>query len=225
MPFLLPAAAAGHFNLAARENAGMYPGWCRSFSHSVNTDGSFSASSKWFVLVSFGRQTLTVIAGLLLLVDLTRSSIELQKLVAFESTFDRLFQLIDHDGLKSGGAPFVSNCLRLFANLVRQNTTNQTLFRESGCVPKLSALLKSAYDSADAEKTGGQHNPERLDCLLGVLVLIRTFLVSGVVDTKANQRTFERYGIVQQVLDLAVKAAADPAVRVEVGSITSTFYN
>jgi intracellular protein transport protein USO1 len=160
---------------------------------------------------------LTATAGLLLLVDLTRSSIELQKLVAFESTFDRLFQLIEQDGVQRGGAVLVSNCLPLFANLVRQNTTNQTLFRESGCVPKLSGLLKSAYDTADAEKVGGKHNPERLDNILGVLALIRTFLVSGVVDTKVNQRTFERYGILQQVLDLAVKEATDTAVRAEVG--------
>jgi hypothetical protein len=176
--------------------------------------GRVRTQSLWYLL--------TAAAGLLLLVDLTRSSIELQKLVAFESTFERLFQLIEHDGVQKGGAGFVSNCLRLFANLVRQNTTNQTLFRESGCVPKLSALLKSAYDTADAEKTGGQHNPERLDCVLGVLVLIRTFLVSGVVDTKVNQRTFERHGILQQVLDLAVTAAADPTVRVEVCLIDVT---
>jgi intracellular protein transport protein USO1 len=218
MPFLRLAAVTGHPDLSARENAGVHPARCRSFSHSFDSNGLFSPSSEWCV-PRFHLHLLTAAAGLLLLVDLTRSSIELQKLVAFESTFDRLFQLIDHDGVQRGGAALVSNCLRLFANLVRQNTTNQTLFRESGCVPKLSALLKSAYDTADAEKTGGQHNPERLDCVLGVLVLIRTFLVSGVVDTKVNQRAFERYGILQQVLDLAVHAAADPAVRVEVGLI------
>jgi hypothetical protein len=84
-------------------------------------------------------------------------------------------------------------------------------------VPKLSRLLKSAYDIADAEKASGSHDLERLENVLEILDFIRSFLVSGVVDTNVNQSTFEGYGILQQVLDLAFRETADSTVRAEVG--------
>jgi hypothetical protein len=158
-----------------------------------------------------------LLAGLLLLADLTQSSTELQKLVAFEGTFDRIFQLIQQEGgLKEGGI-IIQDCLDLLANLVRQNSSNQSLFRESGCVAKLCSLLKSSH-----EKTEGQGslndfpNPQMLKNLWGFLAVIRLFLVPGSVGTNINQKTFEKHGLLQEILDLAFRPSTEPTIKTEV---------
>jgi hypothetical protein len=168
---------------------------------------------------------LTFVAGLLLLGDLTQSSTELQKLVAFESTFDRVFQLLHLEGGLSQGGIIVQDCLDLLANLIRQNSSNQSLFRESGCVPKLAELLKSAYAVPEGDEQGDGDefpNPQRDKNLWGLLAVIRLFLVSGSVGTHLNQKIFVRHGLLQQILDLPFREATEVPIRAEV-SINSNF--
>jgi intracellular protein transport protein USO1 len=142
---------------------------------------------------------------------------ELQKLVAFEGTFDRIFQLIQQEGgLKQGGI-IIQDCLDLLANLVRQNSSNQSLFRESGCVSKLSAVLHASYEKATGSEDGDDFpNPQMIKNLWGFLAVIRLFLVSGSVGTNINQKTFEKHGLLQAILDLAFRPSTDPAIRSEV---------
>jgi intracellular protein transport protein USO1 len=162
-------------------------------------------------------------AGLLLLGDLTQSSTELQKLVAFENTFDRLFNLLQLEGGLSDGGIIVQDCLDLLANLIRQNSSNQSLFRESGCIPKLSELLKSAYagPSGEEEENGSEFpNPQRDKNLWGLLAVIRLFLVSGSAGTQLNQRIFHRHGVLQQILDLPFRDVTEVPIRAEVSIVS-----
>jgi hypothetical protein len=160
------------------------------------------------------------LAGLLLLGDLTQSSTELQKLVAFENTFDRLFSLLQLEGGLSDGGIIVQDCLDLLANLIRQNSSNQSLFRESGCIPKLSELLTSAYASpvSEGEEKNSDEfpNPQRDKNLWGLLAVIRLFLVSGSAGTQLNQKIFHRHGVLQQILDLPFRDATEVPIRAEV---------
>jgi hypothetical protein len=113
----------------------------------------------------------------------------------------------------------VQDCLDLLANLVRQNSSNQSLFRESGCVPKLSELLKSAYavpEGEDVDHIDEFPNAQRDKNLWGLLAVIRLFLVSGSPGTQINQKTFEKHGLLQQVLNLAFRTATDSPIRAEV---------
>src|SRR5690606_6938849 len=52
-----------------------------------------------------------------LLTFLTATSIDIQKLVGFESAFDRIFNIVDADGSLAEGGRSVEDCFILLANL------------------------------------------------------------------------------------------------------------
>jgi hypothetical protein len=87
--------------------------------------------------------------GLSLLTYLTPNSSEIQKLVAFENAFERIFNIIKIEGYLSEGDRVVEDCLILLANLLRLNASNQSFFREAGSVPKLGLLLGDALKQGD----------------------------------------------------------------------------
>jgi hypothetical protein len=63
-------------------------------------------------------------AGLLLLITLTQTNADIQKIVAFENAFERLFQIVQEEGASDGGI-VVQDCMNLVHNLLRYNTSNQ----------------------------------------------------------------------------------------------------
>lgn len=67
--------------------------------------------------------------ALLLLIQLTKGNANIQKIVAFENAFDRLFDVISEEGYADGGI-VVEDCLLLMLNLLRNNTSNQNFFKE-----------------------------------------------------------------------------------------------
>ena len=66
---------------------------------------------------------------LLLLTHLTRNNSSLQKIVAFENAFDKLFEIIKDEGYAEGGV-VVEDCLVLMLSLLTNNPSNQTFFKE-----------------------------------------------------------------------------------------------
>jgi hypothetical protein len=67
--------------------------------------------------------------ALLLLTQLTKGNANIQKIVAFENAFDRLFDVVSEEGYSDGGI-VVGDCLLLMLNLLRNNTSNQNFFKE-----------------------------------------------------------------------------------------------
>ncbi|KAK3072004.1 hypothetical protein LTS18_014729, partial [Coniosporium uncinatum] len=141
--------------------------------------------------------------------DLTQTSQELQKIVAFEDVFNRIFKLIDAEGGLVEGGIVVQDSLALLANLVRHNRTNQDLFRETGCVRRLSQLLRPP--PGGAQSFDAQHAIS----MWGFLAVLRLFLVQGSPGTQLNQDVFSKHGILQQVLDLAFGRDAPVNIRAE----------
>ncbi|KIW07506.1 uncharacterized protein PV09_01471 [Verruconis gallopava] len=153
-------------------------------------------------------------AGLVLLSEITRSSTELQKLVAFENAFDRVFKVIKMEGSLSQGGIIVQDCLELLANLVTHNPSNQSLFRESGCVSKFAQLLQEAHKTQiDGEEAWP--TPQKEKNIWGLLGVIRLFLAEGAVGTQENQIAFFRHGLLQQVIELAFHQASQATVQAE----------
>jgi hypothetical protein len=156
-------------------------------------------------------------AGLVLLSDLTQSSTELQKLVAFENTFDRVFNLIQEEGSLSQGGIVVQDCLDLLANLIQHNPSNQSLFRETGCVLKVAALLRDVQivPSGDGDD---EHwpSPQRDKNIWGLLAIIRLFLTEGGIGVQENQASFSKHGLLQQVLELAFNGTTEAPIKAEV---------
>ncbi|PYI29857.1 intracellular protein transport protein [Aspergillus indologenus CBS 114.80] len=142
--------------------------------------------------------------ALLLLIALTPASEEFQKLVAFENAFDLIFSLIEAEGALNHGSEVVEDCLSLLANLLRLNISNQSYFRETGCVKRLAKLLADANQDQESEDQTLQWTFAHRDKnIWGLLVIIQLFLVKGGVNTPANQMAFWNHGVMEQVLSTA----------------------
>ncbi|PHH71896.1 hypothetical protein CDD82_6280 [Ophiocordyceps australis] len=143
-----------------------------------------------------------------LLIVLSMDSLEIQKLVAFENAFDRIFTLIQAEGSLSDGGRTVEDCLILLANLLRHNASNQSLFRESDCVARLSLLLTALLDSKTADDVAEWAQAQRDRNLYAFLAVVRLFLSAGAEGVSRNQEAFWKHGLAHQVLRLAFDGEA-----------------
>ncbi|KAL2411315.1 Intracellular protein transport protein USO1 [Exophiala dermatitidis] len=142
--------------------------------------------------------------ALVLLVALTPTSAELQKVVAFENAFDRAFALIEGDGGLTHGSTTVQDCLSLLANLLNLNTSNQSYFREIGGIGRIKKLLSAVVDQEDSgDGVSEWMKPQRDMNLWGLLGVIRLFLAPGAQGTPVNQQAFWQTGVLQDVLRVA----------------------
>ena len=158
-----------------------------------------------------------MLEGVLLLITLTPSSPDLQKLVAFENAFDRIFEIIKAEGSLTHGGIVVQDCLSLLANLLGLNTSNQSFFRETGGISKIAEVLDQVirgrgFRDVNADLAPTQSNKN----LWGLLSVIRLFLLKGGVGTRMNQASFWQCGVTLQVLDIAFSESAERAIRAEV---------
>ncbi len=85
---------------------------------------------------------------LLLLIQLTKGNANIQKIVAFENAFDRLFEVINEEGFADGGI-VVEDCLLFMLNLLRNNASNQNFFKEG---QSFSQCNKSSYSIVKQKK-------------------------------------------------------------------------
>ncbi|KAM4059315.1 general vesicular transport factor [Hirsutella rhossiliensis] len=142
--------------------------------------------------------------ALSLLIGLTPTSEELQKLVAFENAFERLFDIVDAEGSLTEGGRTVEDCLILMANLLRRNASNQSLFRESDCMNHLANLLKMALETQAPEgNIAAWAEVQRNRNIYAFLAVIRLFLHSEPAGASLNQMAFWKHGLVFHVLQLA----------------------
>ena len=154
--------------------------------------------------------------GLLLLVALTPSSPDLQKLVAFENAFDRAFAIIDAEGGLTNGGITIQDCLSLLANLLRHNVSNQSYFRETGWVKKLTVLLKDAVKEQDKpEGVADWARAQRDKNVWGLLAVLRLCLSKGSIGTQANQMSFWQNGVLDQVMEIGFRDTFDVLIRAE----------
>lgn len=152
-----------------------------------------------------------------MLTALTPSSPDLQKLIAFENAFDRIFGIIDTEGSLTHGGIAVQDCLSLLANLLRLNVSNQSYFRETGWVQKLCNLLKEALREQDLpDGIAEWAKPQRDKNVWGLLAVLQLFLIKGSIGTQANQISFWQNGILTQVLEIAFHRSIDVSIRAEV---------
>lgn len=151
--------------------------------------------------------------ALLLLISLTSSSPELQKVVAFENAFEKIFALIDAEGALSNGSEIVSDCLALLANLLNLNVSNQSYFRETAGAKRLAFLLSDATKPQDEEPIPHWMLINKDKNIWGLLAIVRIFLVKGGFSTPVNQKTFWQNGIMEQALRIAFSPDASTKVK------------
>jgi intracellular protein transport protein USO1 len=152
--------------------------------------------------------------ALVLLVALTPTSAEIQKVVAFENAFDRVFALVDGDGGLSHGSTMVQDCLSLLANLLNLNTSNQSYFREVGGILKIKKLLIGVIDQENsADGVSEWMKPQRDMNVWGLLGVVQMFLPQGAQGTMTNQQAFWQGGVLDVILRIAFHPSFTPSVR------------
>lgn len=157
-----------------------------------------------------------ILEGLLLLTALTPTSPELQKLVAFESAFDRIFSIIDAEGSLTHGGVVVQDCLSLLANLLRLNASNQSFFRETGWMAKLAKIFSQVVREESSGSVAEWAIAQGDKNVWGLLSVVRLFLGRGTTGTQVNQMSFWQNGVVSQILEIAFHTSIRVNVRSEV---------
>ncbi|KAK4874155.1 hypothetical protein RN001_013515 [Aquatica leii] len=107
---------------------------------------------------------------LLLLIQLTKGNANIQKIVAFENAFDRLFEVIREEGWLDGGI-VVEDCLLLMLNLLKNNTSNINFFKEGSYIQKLTPMF---VIPDNIEELGW--SPQKVSNIHCVLQLVRTLV-------------------------------------------------
>ncbi|KAL5114051.1 Vesicle-mediated ER to Golgi transport protein [Pleosporales sp. CAS-2024a] len=157
--------------------------------------------------------------GLLLLTDLARTSLELQKLFVFEDAFTKVFNMVQADGGLLQGGIVVQDCLSLLANLIRHNASNQTNIREMGHIARFASLLPGAKKQKKArvgpDEDDDWTSPQSDKNVWGLLAIMRMFLVKGSAGTPQNQTAFQKHGLLRQLLNIAFDPATAMPIKIE----------
>ncbi|KAI8333703.1 p115 like vesicle tethering protein [Chlamydoabsidia padenii] len=154
--------------------------------------------------------------GLLLLIDLTRSNAEVQKLVTFQATFEKLLALIEEQEGISGDI-IVQDSLTLMQNLLRYNVSDQIYFRETSCIQQIPGLLGFVGDR------DGDHipysfedwPPQKIANTVAVLQLVRTLAEPDGANTTINQNVMVQSGILLPIVQLGICSNTPSIVRTE----------
>jgi intracellular protein transport protein USO1 len=157
-----------------------------------------------------------------LLTYLTPTSPDIQKAIAFQGAFQRIFAIIAAEGSLSEGDRIVEDCLVLLVNLLRLNPSNQYTFREEGYIANISQLLKSTYEPGkEAEEVAQWAQQQGSRNTYALLAIVRLFLTPGEKETAQNQRVFWQQGVLYHALQLAFAQAADVSIRAEALTVCS----
>ncbi|XP_023946413.1 general vesicular transport factor p115 isoform X1 [Bicyclus anynana] len=107
---------------------------------------------------------------LLLLIKLTKGNANIQKIVAFENAFDRLFEIVSSEGYSDGGI-IVEDCLLLMLNLLKNNSSNINFFKEGSYIQKMLPMFNIPEES---EEVGW--SPQKVSNVHCMLQLVRTLV-------------------------------------------------
>eukprot|EP00884_Botryococcus_braunii_P007321 jgi/Botrbrau1/16590/Bobra.0068s0020.1 len=142
--------------------------------------------------------------AILLLLGLTRTSADLQKIAAFQGAFPRLLNTVREEGGIEGGIT-VQDCLDLLNNLIRGNPQTQLMFREEGHMGALVALLKIGPSNSLSRQRAAN-----LGALLNTLLLLVAPPPPDKQDEAkeasrlANQAALAQAGAVEALLSVAL---------------------
>ncbi|AMD19911.1 HCL240Cp [Eremothecium sinecaudum] len=137
--------------------------------------------------------------AILLLTAVSSDNSHIQKLVAFENIFQRLFMIVENEGGLRGSI-VVGDCLTLISTILKYNTSNQCLFFESSNLPYLARVLNEPI-SGDEEF---YWNSQRLVNIGISLEIVRLTVEPGNSTTKKHQIALSEAGILMVILRLAL---------------------
>lgn len=154
---------------------------------------------------------------LLLLIELTRGNTNIQKIVAFENAFERLFDIIKEEGNSDGGV-VVEDCLVLLLNLLRNNTSNQNFLKEGSYIQRLPE-----YFVIDQEGVQGGWSNQKVVNVHHMLKLVRTLVSPNnpPQQTSACQKLMHQCGLLEKLCQIMMASGVPADVLMEAISTVS----
>lgn len=125
--------------------------------------------SKLMDLLSDSREIIRNDA-LILLIHLTKGNANIQKIVAFENAFDRLFDVCRDEGASDGGI-VVEDCLILMLRLLKNNSSNQQFFKEGSFVHRLAQMFVMQWEVEESDWT-----PQKVSNVQCMLQIVRALV-------------------------------------------------
>ena len=143
--------------------------------------------------------------GLLLLITLTEANADIQKIVAFENAFERLFSIIIAEG-STDGEIIVQDCIHLMQNLLRYNISNQNLFRETNCIKQIPLLFNSNRENVQIPICDPSVNwtVQKSNNTSQLMILIRTLVGPNTPNTSQNQSGLGSSNLIHELFQLAM---------------------
>lgn len=146
--------------------------------------------------------------GILALIELTKDSPAIQKIVVFENTYEHLLNIIQNEGY-SDGYVIVADCLTLMLQLLLDNTSNIGFFRENNTyIPRLVSFFDLSHTGMPTP-IGEEHegtpqiewSAQRITNVILMLSVIRSLVAPTlpVNECKACQDAIKRSGLYSQL--------------------------
>ncbi|XP_028050343.1 general vesicular transport factor p115 [Monomorium pharaonis] len=151
---------------------------------------------------------------LLLLIQLTKGNANIQKIVAFENAFDRIFDVIEQEGNADGGI-VVEDCLLLMLNLLRGNVSNQNFFKEGSYIQKLTPMFQIPNEMEDSNFGGW--SPQKVSNVHCMVQVVRALVAPSAPAqaVAACQRTMRACGLLQALCDILMASGVPADVLTE----------
>lgn len=152
--------------------------------------------------------------ALLLLIQLTKGNANIQKIVAFENAFDRIFDVIAQEGNAEGGI-VVEDCLLLMLNLLRGNISNQNFFKEGSYIQKLTPMFQIPSE-IDNDPLGAW-SPQKVSNVHCMVQVIRALVApNGPAQAVANcQQIMRDCGLLQALCNILMASGVPADVLIE----------
>ncbi|RNA34011.1 General vesicular transport factor p115-like protein, partial [Brachionus plicatilis] len=135
--------------------------------------------------------------AILILNKLTQTNANIQKIIAFESGFDRVMEIIEGEGSVLDGGVIVEDCFNLLLNLLQKNYSNQSFFKEANYIKKICRYFELS-GSEDAATNWTQQKTTNLSLLLR---LIQCLVAPNNQQQIINdcQRAYNHFGLLHRL--------------------------
>ncbi|XP_055949873.1 general vesicular transport factor p115-like [Argiope bruennichi] len=147
---------------------------------------------------------------LLLLEHLTKSNANIQKIVAFENGFDKLLHVISEEGYSDGGV-IVGDCLRVMLTLLKNNTSNQTFFKEGSYIKHLTPF----FDLQDSSERGWTQQKAVNTLMMLQIVRVLASPNNPQQVTLAAQKAMYQCGLLEQLCSILMASGVPADVLTE----------
>ncbi|CAB3252910.1 unnamed protein product [Arctia plantaginis] len=149
---------------------------------------------------------------LLLLIKLTKGNANIQKIVAFENAFDRLFEIVSSEGYSDGGI-IVEDCLLLMLNLLKNNSSNINFFKEGSYIQKMLPMFNTPPEGAEEEGW----SPQKVSNVHCMLLIVRTLVSpSNSAQIISNcQKIMKKVGLLDALCNILMSSGVPADILTE----------